>query len=96
VRDGTGNDSGVCGLTSGTNEISAFVGNRVPIPLEELNDDLCQEKGQDRQNLERGTIADLCQQLAWVQARPRRERLWKQEQEILTLLGIMSVVRDPK
>ena len=45
MRDGTGNDSGdrgVCGLTGGTNEISTFVGNRVPIPLEELNDDLCQ------------------------------------------------------
>lgn len=31
-------------LTGGTNEVFTFVGNRVPIPLEELNDDLCQKE----------------------------------------------------
>lgn len=34
------NVDGVIKLTGGTNEISAFVGNRVPVPLEELNDHL--------------------------------------------------------
>ena len=31
-------------LTGGTNKVFTFVGNRVPIPLEELNDNLCQEE----------------------------------------------------
>ena len=46
MRDRTGNDDGdgVSGLTGGTNEVSTFAGNRVPVPLEELNDDLCREK----------------------------------------------------
>jgi hypothetical protein len=45
MRGGTEdkNGNGVGRLTGGTNEVFTFLGNRFPIPLEELNDDLCQE-----------------------------------------------------
>ena len=39
MSDGTGNNGG--GLTGGTDEIFAFVGNGIPIPLEELDGGIC-------------------------------------------------------
>ena len=70
-RIGKYNRSG--GLTCGTNEVLTLGCNRVPVPLKELNDDLCQEKRKDGQGMRRGG-ADLCQRLAWERAPPMRER----------------------
>ena len=39
------------GLTSGTDEAPAFVGDRVPVPLEELDDDLCRERDEDGEGM---------------------------------------------
>ena len=52
-NDGNGDEVG--GLTGGANEVLAFVGNRVPVPLEELNDDLCcQKEREDMQGIMEG------------------------------------------
>lgn len=98
MSDGRGNGDGdrISGLTGGTDEVSALVGNRVPIPLEELDDYLCWEKRKGRRGMEGRNRTDLCQRLAWEQVRPRREKLEKRERGIWTLIGITNVVRNPK
>ena len=47
TRPENGDGIGFGGLTCGADEVSALVGNRVPVPLEELNDDLYREKNKD-------------------------------------------------